>query len=64
MKKSLSFNLDDLRVKSFDTLPELSDLEVRMAVGARAASSCEDNTCYSLCETATSAVCVEPSGAE
>ncbi len=61
MNKSLSFNLDDLRVKSFDTLPELSDLETRMAVGARAASSCEEG-CFHLCETVTTIVCEDPSG--
>lgn len=60
--KKLSLNLDELRVVSFDTLPEISDAEAEMAAGARAASSCDrPGTCFALCTTGDeTVVCCYP----
>lgn len=60
--KKLSLNLDELRVVSFDTLPEITDAEAEMAAGARAASSCDrPGTCFALCTTGDeTVVCCYP----
>ena len=61
MKKSM-FNLDDLRVESFETLPELTSDQAALASGARAVSSCDTaDTCFSACDTGTeTVVCCYP----
>ncbi len=59
--KKLSLNLDDLRVVSFDTLPEITDAEAEMAAGAKPASSCDRaGTCFALCTTGNETVIVTP----
>ena len=62
MKKTVAFDLDDLRVESFETLPELTNDQAALASGARAASSCDGaNTCFTVCDTGDeTVVCCYP----
>lgn len=62
-KNKVTFNLDDLRVESFETLPELTEAEARLAMGD--AQGCQEytcqNTCYPLCNTGSdTVVCCYP----
>jgi len=62
-KNKVSLSLDDLRVESFETLPELSEADGRMVDGAR--PGCQEytcnNTCYYLCGTGSdTVVCCYP----
>ena len=57
-KKKVELNLDDLRVESFETLPELALNEMMQIAGA-----CTSGSCYSVCSTGCqTTVCVAPSG--
>jgi hypothetical protein len=64
MKKSkMSLSLDDLKVESFETLPELTEAEVARIDGAQ--QGCQEytcqNTCYYLCGTGSeTVVCCYP----
>lgn len=57
-KKKVELNLEDLRVESFETLPELAISDMMKIAGA-----CDTSTCYSVCSTGCqTVVCVAPSG--
>ena len=60
MRKKIELNLDDLRVESFEVLPELADEQAMLAVGGAAAPS-SDTGCSSLCGTGCeTVVCCYP----
>jgi len=55
--KKVKLNLEDLRVESFETLPELSNEESEMVMGGT------QTTGFYLCNTGcNTVVCVYPSG--
>jgi hypothetical protein len=58
-KEKVQLNLDDLRVESFETLPEIANSEMLKALGGVSGS------CYSVCSTGCeTVVCHYPSGEE
>ena len=58
MQKKVELNLDDLRVESFETLPEITINEMTQIAGA-----CDTSTCYTVCSSGCkTTVCVAPSG--
>lgn len=57
MDKKTKLNLDDLRVESFETLPEMTAEESQMAVGGAVAGT----GCYYLCSSGCdTVVCCYP----